>query len=414
MSRSGDEAREPLRFPEFRRLWTASTVGFLGFSLTTVAVDVLVIDVLDASEAEVGAVRAVQFLPYLLFGLIAGAYVDRWRRKPTIVVTEAAQGVLLLSIPALYMAGALSVWVLALVLFTAGGFALFTAAAEQSYLPDLIPRRSLVLANARLGQSMTVAESGGPALGGALVGALSAPAALVLGGIGRILTAVLVSSIREPEAKPQDKERTRLWHDIIEGLRFTYGHKTLAPLAVSTHVWFLANSIAMTVLGLFLLRGIGLSPLLYGVVLASAGVGGFLGALAATAAGRRWGEGNSIIVSRLLFVMAWGALCLTPVQLSSWAVVAYLCAAEVVYGFAMGMSNPHEMGYRQAVSPRGMLGRVNATNRAANRSTAVVGALLGGVLAGGIGHRPTLAVVTAVGLVAVLVAARSPLRGARA
>jgi MFS family permease len=224
MSRSGDEAREPLRFPEFRRLWTASTVGFLGFSLTTVAVDVLVIDVLDASEAEVGAVRAVQFLPYLLFGLIAGAYVDRWRRKPTIVVTEAAQGVLLLSIPALYMAGALSVWVLALVLFTAGGFALFTAAAEQSYLPDLIPRRSLVLANARLGQSMTVAESGGPALGGALVGALSAPAALVLGGIGRILTAVLVSSIREPEAKPQDKERTRLWHDIIEGLRFTYGH----------------------------------------------------------------------------------------------------------------------------------------------------------------------------------------------
>ncbi|HEX5534530.1 MAG TPA: MFS transporter [Actinomycetales bacterium] len=414
MSRAGDDAREPLRLRGFRTFWAASTVGLLGLSLTAVAVDVLVIDVLNASEREVGAVRAAQFLPYLLFGLIAGAYVDRWRRKPTLVITEAAQGVLLLSLPVLYLADALSVRVLALVLFAAGGFAVLTAAAEQSYLPDLVPRHSLVLANARLGQSMTVAQSGGPALAGALVGALNAPAVLLLGGVGRALQAVLVLCSREPEPPPHERGHQRIWRDIVEGLRFTYGHRILAPLAFSTHVWFLANSIAMTVLGLFLLRGVGLSPLLYGVVLASAGVGGLVGALVATAAGRRWGEGTSIIVGRLLCTLAWAAMCLTPTTTISSALIAYLCMAQMLYGFAMGMEDPNEMGYWQAITPREMLGRVNATRRTANRSTAVVGALVGGVLAGTMGQRPTLAVVATVFLIAVLVAARSPLRGARA
>src|SRR5690606_30731305 len=162
--------REPLALRDFRSYWYADAIGAVGLAITPVVVDVLVVGVLDASETEVGLVRAAQFLPYLLVGLLAGACVDRWRRRPTLVVTNVAQGVLLLLVPALHLLGLLSVTAVALVLLAAGGCAVFTAAAEQSYLPDLVPRRLLVVANARTGQSATVAQTSGPALGGMLVG----------------------------------------------------------------------------------------------------------------------------------------------------------------------------------------------------------------------------------------------------
>lgn len=413
MSTRAGTIGEPLRLFSFRTFWAASTLGFFGLSITTLAVDVLVIQGLHASEVEVGVVRAAQFAPYLLIGLIAGALVDRWRRRPTLVITNLAQGLLLLLIPMLWWFDALTVWVMAGVLLITGSFAVFAAAAEQSFLPDLVPRHSLVMANARLGQSMTVAQSAGPPLAGALMAWLNVTSALVLGALTRVATAVLVSRIPDEEPAPEVHPRLTLRRDILAGLKFIYGHRTLAPLALSTHIWFLANSIAMTILGLFVLRELGLAAAGYGLVLAAAGVGGFLGALCAPWAGRRLREGNAIILGRLLCTTAWLAMSLTP-ELGATRTLLFVCSAQLLYGFAMGLEDPNEMGYWQAVTPREMLGRVNATRRSANRSTAVVGALLGGLVAAVVGLRGILIVVTTVFMMASLVAALSPLRGARA
>jgi MFS family permease len=169
----------------------------------------------------------------------------------------------------------------------------------------------------------------------------------------------------------------------------------------------------MTTLGLFVLRELGLNTAGYGLVLAAAGAGGFVGALAAPRVGRRLREGNAIILGRSLCTTAWLAMTLTP-QLGPTGTLLFVCSAQLLYGVAMGLEDPNEMGYWQAVTPREMLGRVNATRRSANRSTAVIGALLGGLLAALLGFRGTLVTVTAVFLIASLVAALSPLRGARA
>ena len=403
---------EPLRSPAFRTFWIASTVGFLGLSFTSLAVDVLVIQGLDAGEVEVGAVRAAQFLPYLLIGLVAGAYVDRWRRRTTLVVANLAQGLVLLLLPLLWWLDALSVWGVALVLLAAGTCAVFTAAAEQSYLPDLVARDDLVAANARLGQSMTVSQSAGPPLAGLVLAWLGTSSALVTGAGARVVNAVLVLRIPDDEPMPSPTERPALGRDILVGLGFIYRHPVLAPLAISTHIWFLANSIATTVLGLFVLRGLDLGATTYGFVLAAAGVGGFAGAVCAPALGRWIGEGDAVVLGRALCTAAWLAVALTP-DLSGPSVAAYLCAALVLYGIAMGLEDPNEMGYWQSRTPREVLGRVNASRRSANRSVAVVGALLGGVLASTVGYRGTLVGVTVVFAVATLVVVLSPLRGER-
>ncbi len=404
---------EPLRIGPFRLFWVADAVGAVGLAVTPVVVDVLLVNTLGASELQVGIVRAAQFLPYLLVGLLAGALVDRWRRRPTLVVTNTAQGVLLLLVPALHLTGVLTVPTLALVLFAAGVFAVFTAAAEQSYVPDLVPRGLLVLANARIGQSATVAQTSGPALGGAVAGWLGAPFAMVLSSLSRLGSAVLVLRIRGEEPGPVRHARPRLWAEIREGLRFVYRHPSLAALALSTHVWFVGNAMALTVFAVLALRGLGLSAAAYGVALALAGVSGFAGAVAAPRVGRRLGEGNAVILGRALCAVAWTVIALAPAGVGAGA-LAVVCGGQVLYGFSLGLENPNEMGYRQAVTPRAVLGRVNATMRSVNRSSAVVGALVGGALAGAVGHRATLAAAVVVFVTALVIALASPLRGSRA
>ena len=402
---------EPLKVSGFVRFWTAATVSSFGISIAAIAVDVLVVQVLHASEAEVGIVRAVQFLPYLLVGLLAGALVDRWPRRRTLVATHLGSGLTLLLIPLLWITGYLSLPAVAAALFAVGVFGVFSAAVEQSYIPDLVPRGSWITANARVGQSATVAQTSGPALGGALVGVVTAPITLVVTAVTHLIAAGTVATIRVPEQRAEEPAKPQILTSIAEGLRFIYRHRTLAPLAVATHVWFIANSAAITVFALFALRGLGISPLLYGIVLACAGLGGLAGAFCAPWLARKVGEGWAILISNMISPLAWAGIMLIP-HSEPWAVVC-LALAKTLYGFGLGLGDPSELGYRQAVTAREMLGRVNATMRSANRTMAVVGALAGGVLAGAIGYRETIGAAIVVFIISVVIIAASPLRGAR-
>ncbi|MDZ5076159.1 MFS transporter [Nesterenkonia sp. HG001] len=434
--RTGPPPAEPLRRPSFARFFTADAVTACGLSITVVAVDVLVVQVLEASEAEVGMLRAVQFLPYLLVGLLAGALVDRWRRRPVLVVSHAAAGLALLAIPVLWVLGHLTLATTAAMLFLVGVCGVFSLAAEQSSIPDLVGREQLVLANARIGQSRTVAQTSGPAVGGALVAWAGAPLALLVTAFSRLASAALMATVRfdvteagapgserhtSEQSTPEQRTpmqglgalpRRGLMSSMGQGVAFVYRHRTLAPLAVSTHVWFLANSAAMTVFAIYALRHLGLSPVQYGAVLACAGVGGLAGALAAPRIVRRLGEGSTVLLGRGVMPLAWVAMILVPD--ASAGSVALLAAAKMLYGLAMGVEDPAEAGYQQAVTPRAMLGRMSSTMRTANRGCAALGALAGGVAAGLLGLRETLWVSVVVFILAALIVGLSPLRGARA
>lgn len=173
----------------------------------------------------------------------------------------------------------------------------------------------------------------------------------------------------------------------------------------------MANAAAVTVFALFALLHIGLSPFLYGISLALAGVAGLAGAFCAPWIGRRLGEGNAVILARLLCAPAWTLVVLAPDQ--QWWSFAFLGLAQAVHGFSMGLDDPNEMGYWQALTPRNLLGRVNATRRSANRTMAMVGALLGGVAVSAVGYAWTLWLIITVFAVSALVITASPYRGAR-
>jgi MFS family permease len=408
---TAEPARDVLREPAFARLWTAATLSGLGSAVTTVAVPVLLVSVLDATPVELGVVNAVQVLPYLLFGLVVGVLLDRVRRRPVLVWASVGRAVVLAVVPVAWWAGALSLPLVTATLFAFGLLSLVGTAAVQAFLPTVVAPGRVLPANARLDQSAAVAQTGGPAVGGAVVALLGAPVALLVDAVSYVVDAVLVGRIAVDERVAAPAARERVRDQIADGLRWAYRHRSLAPLAWSTHVWFFGNAVALTVLPLFALRELGLSSLGYGLLLAGTGVGALAGASGATRAGRAWGPGRVIGLARLGYPVGWAAVALAPAGAGA-ATWSALAAGALLSGLAAGLENANEMAYRQVVTPARLQGRTNATLRSANRAVAVVGALVGGVVTTAWGTRPSLWLAVGVFLVAALVVLVSPARAA--
>jgi predicted MFS family arabinose efflux permease len=232
--------------------------------------------------------------------------------------------------------------------------------------------------------------------------------AIVVDAISYLADALLNASIRVDEPRPASGIRN-LRAEIRDGLQWTYRHRTLGPLAVSTHVWFLANGAAMTVLSLLALRSLGFTAYTFGLLLAVFGVSSLAGASIAPRIGARVGSGRVIILARGAYPVVW---VLVAVAAPTAAGDAFLFVALSLQGLAAGIENPNEMGYWQALTPDEILGRVNATRRSVNRTLAALGALVAGLVVGSIGDRPTLIGVILAFAAAALIAALSPLREA--
>jgi MFS family permease len=396
--------------PGFGPFWAAATVSSFGTYVTTLAVQVLVVLTLGGGAAEVGLVSAARWLPYLLFGVFAGVFIDRARRRPVLVATDLGRGVLLAAIPALAVVHHLSLVVLIAFMIVFGSASLANDAASQSFLPRLVPPRLLTRANARLDQSDAVAQTSGPALAGALVSLLTAPWAVLVDAVSYVASGLLL--LRVPVAEPPSRRFSLrgVRGEAAEGIRWVYRHRVLGPYVLSTHGWFLVNAVAGATLPLFALRTIGLSPFGLGLALAAGGAGGLLGALSAAALGARYGAGRVVIASIVGNGTAWAVIASGRPGWAGWIVFG---AGQFLLGLTMGTSNANEMGYLQSITPDHLQGRSNATRRSINRAMIVVGAPLGGVLADTVGYRPMLyAAAVGFGLVSVILAL-SPYRHAR-
>ncbi|SDG59989.1 MFS transporter [Microbacterium sp. 77mftsu3.1] len=413
---SGEGRTEVLRIPAFRLFWTATTIRGFGSAIASVAFQVLIVTVVAATPAQIGILNALGVAPYLFLGFIIGALMDRWNRQRTLVLTSIGRAVVFALIPVLLLLGHLDFWSLAAIMLTLGVLTLFAQSAEQPFVPQIVPRSSLVSANARLGQSETVAGTAGPAAGGALLTLVGAPLIFVFEAVIHAVSAVLQSRIRVTESAPAPRRAGRhIGHDIVEGMRFTYRHKTLRPLALSVHVWFLGNSIVATVFAVFALRELGMPAWAYGIAVAVGGVGGFLGAIIAPAVGERIGAGRAILVGRSLTVVPWLLLAVVPLSSATTMTVLLVIVsiAQFLFGLAMGVEDANDISYRQAIAPDAIQGRMNATIRTTNRIVFFFGALGAGVLATWLGYAASLGVAAAVFAVAALVIVFSPLRNAR-
>lgn len=380
---------------DFWLLFGAEGASTLGTSIGFLALQLLLIDGMHATADEVGLVRAAQWAPYLVIGLLAGVWVDRVRRKPVLVGADLAQAALVVTIAAAALAGRLSVWGLAGLVFGMGAVSCVQIAAHQSFIPRVVSEGQLPDAFARLGQLGGATQSAGPLVAGTLVKWLSAPVALLLDAASYLISAAALSRVRVEE--PVDGAAGEsVWAELREGARWVYTHPVLRSYAWWLHGMFFFMAMVQAMVVYLATVELGLGAVAVGLVLAAAGVGGVVAGHFAADLGRRYGVGLSCRVAELT-TPAWGLL-IAVAPPGGWG-FACLLLAHLLVGVTV-VSATMSMSYRNEVTPDHLRARMNGTIRTFNWGGLALASLLSGWLAARFGvHTPLW--IGAAGLVVV-------------
>ncbi|MCG5467279.1 MFS transporter [Micromonospora sp. LAH09] len=369
-----------LRHRDFRLLWAGQAISSVGSNVTTVALPLVAVAVLDAGTFQVAVLTAAAWLPWLLIGLPAGAWMDRLPRRSVMVVCDLFCALAFLSVPLAAVLGRLTVAHLLVVALSAGAARVFFETADQVYLPVLLRPEQLPEGNAKLQATQTVSYVVGPGLAGLIAQLTGAVVALVLDALTFLLSAVLLLRIRtvEPRARRADRSRS-LRRDIGEGLRFVIRDPYLRVLAV----FGAASNIGLigyqAVLVVFLVRELRLEPGLVGALVAVMSAGGIVGALLATTLGRRYGTARALLIGA---VFTGPPALLIPLAAPGIG-LAWPALGGLLIGLGVAIGNVVKGAFRQTYTPHHLLGRVTVSMHLLNYGTIPLAA----VLAGAIGAR---------------------------
>ncbi len=398
------------RHHDFRQLFIGDAISQFGTQLTVLALPVLAIRELDAREFEMGLLGTFEFLAFLVIGLPAGAWVDRWRKGHVLVANDLVRAVALGTLPVAWALDVLTMIQLYVVALVIGVCTVFFDVAYQSYLPELVPSDRISEGNAKLQGLQSVAQVGGPATAGVLIRVVGAPLTIALDAISFIGSAFFIHRIRHVDTPPAKSERRPLLTEIKEGLMFVVRQPLLLRITACTSISNLFSSMSGALLVLFALQDLGLEESDLGVVFGLGAVGGLLGALVATRVQRWIGEGRTIPVSALLFPPFAALVPLAGVWVPA---MPALVLSMFGFGFSVLVYNITQVSFRQRLCPKPLLGRMNASIRFVVWGTMPIGALVGGVLGHQLGIRPVLWIAVAGSALSVFPVLLSPLIGMR-
>jgi MFS family permease len=376
-------AASVVRNPDFVRLWTAQTISQFGTQVSLLALPLVAISLLQASAFDVALLGTVEFLPFILFSLAAGAWVDRLRRRPILILGDVGRALALGSIPIAFGFGALTLTQLFIVAFVVGILTVFFDVAYQSYLPAVVERDQLVDGNGKLEVSRTIAQTAGPTIGGGLIGLVTAPLAILVDSLSYVFSALFVLLIRtaEPTPDPRVDEHGRvrggLRDEVAQGLRYVLGNPYLRGIAACTGITNFFSSMVFATYLVYAVRELGMTAVQIGLVFGLGNVGSILGALIADRLRRRLGLGPTLVWAIFLGTPGLLLIALAPRAFP----FPFLVASGLLFGLSVVVYNINQLSFRQAITPATMQGRMHATMRFIVWGTMPIGSILGGVIA---------------------------------
>jgi len=399
--------RSLIHHADFRRLWGGDALGQLGAQLTVIALPVLAVDHLAATEWEMGILSAAESLAFLVIGLPAGAWVDRMRKRNVLITADLVRGLVLAVVVAAALTGHASMPLLIGAALVISVCSTFFDVAHQSYVPWLVGLDHIVEGNSKLQSTQSVAQVVAPAVAGALLRVVTAPLLIAINAVTYVVSAFAVGRIRHREQPPAPETRRPLRVEIAEGLRFVVHQPLLRRIVACTGIGNLFGTAAGSLSAIYALRILGLDTVAFGTVLSAGAIGGLVGAVAADRLARLVGEGRIIPLSAMLFVPA-AALPPLAVVLDV-PPVAVLIAGGLLFSFSVVVYNVAQVSFRQRLCPPALLGRMNASVRFFVWGTMPLGGVLGGWLGTSLGVVPTLWVCAGGALLSTLPVVFSPL-----
>ncbi len=357
---------------DFWLFWGGQTVSNLGTSVTQFALPLLTFQ-LTGSAFNLALTMTATFLPYLLFGLVIGAWVDRLNRKRLMISVDILQALVIGSIPLAATFGFLSVWWLYGVGFLTSTLAIAFQAAEFAAIPSLVDQGDLVTANGRIQASYSAAMVIGPLLAGMLLGLAPLADLMLVDSISFALSAVALAAIRSSFNGAARERSTKLRQDIAEGLRYVLGHPVLRSISLMMALVNLFGSTIGAQLVLFAKQQLQAGDSQVGLLYSAGSAGVILLSLLAGPLRKRWSFSR----------VALGALMLSGVVELALSTTTHFWVAVLLWALTSGLGilfNINTSSLRQAIVPNDMLGRVMSIAGVLAWSAIPLGTFVGGLV----------------------------------
>jgi len=388
-----------LRDAAYRRLFGSILVGAFGTQMSMLALPLAAAVLLKATPTQMGLLAALEVLPFALFSLPTGVYLDRVRKLPVYVAGESTLALAMASVTLAWWMGWLTMGWLYVVGFVLGMVNTVAGSAAQIVLTQIVPRERLVEAHARNGLANSAADVAGPGAAGVLIKLLGAPLTLLVNALLLAGSALILAGIRVREAPGAVHEA--FWPALRAGVRFVATHGLLVTTAAAVGIWHMCYYAAQVVQILFATRVLGLSEGGVGLAYTMVGVGTVVTSLLSHRISRRLGPGPTMVAGFVLCGGGWLLAALAPVGplgVAMFALMLMLLGAGAILIFV------NFLALRQAVTPTPLLGRMTSTMRWLILVPAGPGALIGGWLGEHFGLRAALAFAGCGGLLLAWVA----------
>ena len=411
MSEATPKPKSVIRNRNFQFLWAGQTVSTIGDQMSGLALPVLTVLLLHASEWEVGLMNAAGLSAFLLIGLPAGAWVDRWIKRRVMIWADIVRMVTVGSVPFVWWSGHLTMSYVIATAFIMGAAAVFFDVSYQSVLPLMLPKDQMPQANSALETTAQTSSVAGPAVIGFLLTIVKAPILMLVDAFSFLISWVSLASMKVDEVATPKHERQPLRKEIAEGVSFVVKHPIIGRITATTTVSNLFTSAIHTLTPILVLRTMGVPAPIYGLMFTAGAVGGLVGAVSAAKIGKWIGQGNAVIWAMAITSIATFAFPVAAIINNKVIGIPMLLVAEFLISFSGLVYNITQVSARQALCPEHLLGRMNASIRFFVWGVMPISALASGALATLFGIIPVM-VVAAIGAVfAVGFVLFSPLRG---
>jgi MFS family permease len=384
-----------LRTRNFGLFWVGESASGFGSAITTVALPLVAVSTLHASTSMVALLTAVTWLPFLVIGLPAGAWVDRWPRRRVLLTADLVSAVALAAIPIAAWTGVLTIGVLLAAALLSGVAKVFFDLAYNAFLPQLVAPEDLLEGNSKLQTSAAAAELAGPGLGGLLAQVAGTVCGVLVDALTFVVSAICLAGLRVSPEAPRDRVGEHgMFRQIAEGFGFIRRESFLVAMTAmaATGTFAMMGLTALRVV--YLVRTEGASPGTVGLLIGAVSLGGILGAVLASRVVRRFGNARAYLVSNLAIAPF---ILLLPASGPGWRLSLFAAGSFVVLTGST-VSNVITATFRGTYVPVQLLGRVTASSRFLVFGTGPLGAVTAGALATAFGIRAamwTLAVVFA-------------------
>jgi len=368
-----------LRVPAFRWLWAANGFRDSAAEVAAFALPITAVVLLGAGPLAMSVVFVAARSGYLLLGLPAGVWVDRWSKRTVLICADLVFVAAFASVPVTYLLGDLSVTQLVAVAFAGSVASVFFDVAHTSVLPYLLPKPAIADANARLQTSENTIQAVSPGIAGFLTQAIAAPVLYLFTALCHLCSIALISRIHPDDRAVAPPAGRSFRREIVAGVRMLLGHPLLRLFLTQAALINLGAGIMLSQLPLFLLRDIGIPPWGFGLLSTLGALAGVVASLAAPKLRRRFGEVRMTLVFSALAPLA--VLAAPLAGLFRPVAIPLVALAEILIGFVIVGRSVAAAGIRARVTPNEYLGRVSAANSVVTQGATPLGALLGGGVA---------------------------------